>query len=35
MFEKLLNINPNNLAINFLYNRIRSKNYRGIHIVQQ
>lgn len=35
MFEKLLNINPNNLAIIFLYNRIRSKNYRGIHIVQQ
>ena len=34
MIDKILEISPKNLAIQFIHDRLKSKNYRGIHLVQ-
>lgn len=34
MIDKILEISPKNLAIQFIHERLKSKNYRGIHLVQ-
>lgn len=34
MHENILNIDTNNLAVKFIYDRLNSRKYRGFHLVQ-